>query len=196
MATSGKASKKASPGGGISPKIILAALGIAAISSLSSFVAIRLAMPRQVIIEKHIVTEKGKVVEGKHEEASHEAPTDVYQVGDFTVNLADPGSHHLKTSVTLLMEGEAPAEGKKAEGGGGHGGGAKKDPAAEIRAAMAPYEPLYKDVIISALSQQTIARLQSPNGKDLIKEEIKVALNKVVPDKKVVGVYFTDFVFQ
>lgn len=195
MATSGKASKKAPAGGGMSPKIVMAALGIAAISSLSSFVAIRLAMPRQVIIEKHIVTEKGNVVEGKHEEKGHEAASDVYQVGDFTVNLADPGSHHLKTSVTLLIQAEVK-EDKKGEGGGGHGGGAKKDPGAEVRAEMAPYEPLYKDVIISALSHQTIARLQSPNGKDLIKDEIKVALNKAVPSKKVVGVYFTDFVFQ
>lgn len=176
-------------------KVIMAAVGIALISSLSSFVAIRFAMPKQVIIEKHVITEKGKVVEDKKQAEEHAPVTEIYPVGEFIVNLSDPGRHYLKTTVALAMAGEAHAGGDK-KGGGGHGGGGDEDPSAAIKAAMAPYEPLYKDAIISTLSRQSIARLKAPGGRDLIKDELKVNLNRIAPDKKVMGVYFTDFVIQ
>lgn len=176
-------------------KVIMAAVGIALISSLSSFVAIRFAMPKQVIIEKHVITEKGKVVEDKQHEEAPAPVTEIYPVGEFIVNLSDPGRHYLKTTVALAMAGEAHADGEK-KGGGGHGGGAEEDPSAAIKAAMATYEPLYKDAIIATLSRQSIARLKAPGGRDLIKDELKVTLNRIAPDKKVMGVYFTDFVIQ
>lgn len=187
-----KSPKKAPGGGGPNMKVLTAALGIALISSVSSFVAIRFAMPRQVIIEKHIVTEKGKVVEDKQDEKKVEAAPEAYPVGEFIVNLSEPGRRYLKTSVTLLVAGEAPKDGKKAEGGheGGDGAGSA------IKAEMAPYEALYKDTIITTLSRQTIARLQAPGGWAMVKDELKVALNKAVPDKKIVGVLFTDFIIQ
>ncbi len=195
MATNSK-SKKPPAGGGLNMKVVMAAVGIALISSVSSFVAIRFAMPRQVIIEKHIVTEKGKVVEDKHEEKKHVAAPETYPIGEFIVNLSEPGRRYLKTSVTLLVAAEeAHGDGKKDEGGG-HGGGGDKDANAAVKAAMSPYEALYKDTIITTLSRQTIARLQAPGGWALVKDELKVALNKAVPDKKIVGVLFTDFIIQ
>lgn len=178
-------------------KVITAALGIALISSVSSFVAIRFAMPKQVIIEKHIVTEKGKVVEDKHEEKKVEVAPEAYPIGEFIVNLSEPGRRYLKTSVTLLVAGDAPHGDEKKDGGGGHsGGGGDKDASAAVKAAMAPYEPLYKDTIITTLSRQTIARLQAPGGWAMVKDELKVSLNKAVPEKKIVGVLFTDFIIQ
>lgn len=195
MATNSKSKKP--PAGGLNMRVVMAAVGIALISSVSSFVAIRFAMPRQVIIEKHIVTEKGKVVQDKHEEKKHVAPPETYPIGEFIVNLSEPGRRYLKTSVTLLVAADAPhGDGKKDEGGGGHGGGDDKDANAAVKAAMAPYEALYKDTIITTLSRQTIARLQAPGGWAMVKDELKVALNKAVPDKKIVGVLFTDFIIQ
>lgn len=188
------AAKKPPSDNPMNGKVVMAAVGIALISSLSSFVAIRFAMPKQVIIEKHVITEKGKVVPDKHEEEKPAPATEIYPVGEFIVNLSDPGRHYLKTTVALAMVSEAHGEGDK-KGGGGHGGGSE-DPAAAIKAAMAAYEPLYKDAIISTLSRQSIARLKAPGGRDLIKDELKVALNRIAPDKKVMGVYFTDFVIQ
>jgi len=190
-----KSPKKAPGGGGPNMKVITAAMGIALISSVSSFVAIRFAMPKQVIIEKHIVTEKGKVVEDKHEEKKVEVAPEAYPIGEFIVNLSEPGRRYLKTSVTLLVAGEAPEDGKKKEEGGGHEGG-DKDASSAVKAEMAPYEALYKDTIITTLSRQTIARLQAPGGWAMVKDELKVALNKAVPDKKIVGVLFTDFIIQ
>ncbi|HEY9856695.1 MAG TPA: flagellar basal body-associated FliL family protein [Stenomitos sp.] len=189
-----KSPKKAPGDGGPNMKVLLAAMGIAVISSVSSFVAIRFAMPKQVIIEKHIVTEKGKIVEDKHEEKKPEAAPEAYPIGEFIVNLSEPGRRYLKTSVTLLVAGEAPADGKKKAEGGHEGGGDGAN--AAIKAEMAPYEALYKDTIITTLSRQTIARLQAPGGWAMVKDELKVALNRAVPDKKVVGVLFTDFIIQ
>jgi flagellar basal body-associated protein FliL len=205
MATNKKGAAEATAAsGGFSIKSLISAVGIALVSALSSFVAIRVAMPRQIIVEKHIVTEQGKPVEahGKEDVKHEEAPMELYPVGDFIVNLSDPGRHYLKTTIMLQMEAEAPhaeAEGekKKEEGGGGHGGGAKAvDPTIAVKAAMTPFEPIYKDVIISTLSKQTTASLKAPGGKDLIKSKIKVALNQSVTQRKVMGVFFTDFVIQ
>lgn len=191
-APAGKKAGAGGGGGGLNTKVIMAAVGIAVISSLSSFVAIRLAMPQQVIIEKHVVMEKGKESAAKGEEKKADVRTEIYPIGDFIVNLSDPGRHYLKTTVSLAMVMEGKAEAKK--GGEGEGGG--KDPSAAIKAEMAPFEPIYKDIINTTLSHQTIAKLQSPSGRDLLKDEIKVALNKAVPAKKVMGVYLPDFVIQ
>jgi flagellar basal body-associated protein FliL len=181
-------------GGGLNAKVVMAAVGIAVISSLSSFVAIRLAMPQQVIVEKHIKYENGKEVSGdKKDDKKAEVRTEIYPIGDFIVNLSDPGRHYLKTTVSLAMAEEGKAEAKK---GGGEGEGGGKDPSAAIKAEMAPFEPIYKDVINTTLSHETIAKLQSPTGRDLLKDEIKVGLNKAVPAKKVMGVYFQEFVIQ
>lgn len=182
--------KRPSDGGG-SSKVILAAVGIAAISGLSSFVAIRFAMPHQVIIEKHIITEHGQVVPDKPDEKKVEQATEIYPIGDFIVNLADPGRHYLKTSIALQMivDGK-PQEKKSGEGEG------KKDDGSAIKAEYAQFEPLYKDAINSTLSSETSLKLTAPGGRELLKDELKVALNKVVPNKKVLGVFFTDFVIQ
>lgn len=192
MATSAKG-KKPAGGGGMNAKVLLGALGIAVISSLSSFVAIRLAMPQQVIIEKHIVTEKGKVVNGTADKPE-EVPGPTYQVGDFVVNLTDVGRHYLKATVVLQFVADAPTGDKKQEEKkeGGEGG-AKDDP---LKAELAPFEPLYKDTIISTLSRQSSARLKTPGGIEMVKDELKVALNKAVSAKKVMSVFFTDFVIQ
>ena len=195
----------AASGGGFSVKWLISAVGMMLLTGLSTFVGIRVGMPRQIIVEKHIITEQGKPVDNHAKAEEHEAPPmELYPVGDFIVNLSDPGRHYLKTTIMLQMEAEAPhgegdgKEEKKEEGGGGHGGGAAKaeDPTVAVKAAMAPYEPIYKDVIISTLSKQTMASLKAPGGKDLVKSRLKVALNQSVNQRKVMGVFFTDFVIQ
>lgn len=182
-----KAEKKS--GGAINSKVVLAAAGIAVISSLSSFVAIRFAMPKQVIIEKQTVTVNGEHGAG-HKEAEP-APGPVWTVGEFIVNLADPGRRYLKTTVVLQFN----AEGDGAKGGGGHGGGGSGGGDA-MAAKMAPFEPILKDIIVSTLSRQTVDKLAAPLGKEALKDELKARINKEIPSIKVYKVYFTDFVIQ
>lgn len=157
---------------------------IAVVSAASSFIAIRFAMPRQIVVEK-----VASQPEDPHKEEK-KVHTALKPVGDFVVNLSDPGgSRYLRTSITIEME-EAE-EGKKegGEGGeGGHGGGAGGPAAA--------WEPVYKDVIISLLSRKTASEVSSVAGKERLKDELRELLNQKVPSQVVVGVYFTDFVIQ
>lgn len=151
---------------------------IAVVSAASSFIAIRFAMPRQIVVEK-VASQAG---DPPKEEKK--VPTALKPVGDFVVNLSDPGgSHYLRTSITIEME---EAEGKKA--GGGEGEGAK--------AGAPEWEPVYKDVIISLLSRKTSSEVSSVSGKERLKDELRELLNQKVPSQVVVGVYFTDFVIQ
>ncbi|MNK58152.1 flagellar basal body-associated protein FliL [compost metagenome] len=177
------------PGGnGLNIKLVVLAVVIAVISGVSSFVAIRLAMPQQIIVEKHI-----QEVEGKKAESHEPELGPVYPVGEFIVNLSDPGRRYLKTTVVLQMT--APSDNHKSEkGGGSHGGG--DDSSAAIKAEMAPFEPLYKDAIITTLARQTVATINAPGGRNTLKEELKTVLNQRVPGKTVMDVYFTDFVIQ
>lgn len=164
----------------LNPKVFMAAAGIALISSLSSFIAIRVAMPQQIIIEK--VT--------KHDDPSKpkEALGPVVPVGDFIVNLADPGhTHYLKTSIVLQLAADPNAK---------KGGGDGDDPAKALATEMAPYMPAYKDAIISTLSSKTAAILEEPAGREEVKAELIALLNSRVPEKKVMEIYFTDFVIE
>lgn len=162
--------------------LVLIGVAIAVVSAVSSFVAIRYAMPRQIIVEK--VEGQAEQEKPKQEEAK---PTLPYAIGDFIVNLNDPsGTRYLKASITLELE---QAHEEKKGGGGGHGEGA---PAA----AGNPYEAVYKDQIITALSRKTVAELTSLAGKERLKEELREILNQKVSAQTVVGVYFTDFVIQ
>lgn len=175
-------------GKGLNLRLVVMAVIIAVISGISSFVAIRLAMPQQIIVEKHIQEVEGTA--GKTEEHGPELGP-VYPIGEFIVNLSDPGRRYLKTRLVLQMAHDEK-EGKQ-KGGGDHGGGDASD---AVVAAMAPYEPLYKDAIITTLARQTVAKINAPGGRDTLKEELKTALNQRVPGKTVMDVYFTDFVIQ
>lgn len=177
------------PGGsGLNIRLIVMAVVIAVISGVSSFVAIRLAMPQQIIVEKHI-----QEIEGSKPEKHEPGLGPVYPVGEFIVNLSDPGRRYLKTSVVLQMAGASDGK-QKSGGSGGHGGG--DDATAAIKAEMAPFEPLYKDAIITTLARQTVAKINAPGGRTTLKDELKAALNQRVPGKTVMDVYFTDFVIQ
>lgn len=177
------------PGGnGLNIKLVVMAVVIAVISGVSSFVAIRLAMPQQIIVEKHI-----QEIEGKQAEAHEPELGPVYPVGEFIVNLSDPGRRYLKTSVVLQMAAAGGGEKHKKGDSGGHGG---DDASAAVKAEMAPFEPLYKDAIITTLARQTVTKINAPEGRSALKEELKAALNQRVPGKTVMDVYFTDFVIQ
>lgn len=100
------------------------------------------------------------------------------------VNLADEDGHsYLRVSI-VLSELDAPAKDKtKKEGEAA----AKPVPGAE--AAL-------RDTILDVLGKQHAAVLLDPAGKDHLKQDLKDALDKNVPDAKIQAVYFTDFLVQ
>lgn len=102
-------------------------------------------------------------------------PVTSVSLGDFIVNLADPGQmRYLKTNIVLEVEGEVA----KAEGGEG---GA---------------DPRVRDAVIDVLSSRRFAELAKPGGKDALKEDIIASVNKRLEDAKAVDVYFNDFAMQ
>lgn len=187
------ATKKTAESGGrpvVSPRVIGGAVAVAIISAVSSVVAIRFSLPKQIIVEQRIIHETPKP---EHQTAAG----DLWTVGEpFIVNLADPNRRFLKTTVTIKI---TSAGSGAQNGGGGHGGGhgGGPDPAKAVMNRMKPWEPVYRDAIIRTLRRQTTATLFD---QERVKAEIRVALNVLhqqdesIPET--LDVYFGDFVIQ
>lgn len=128
----------------------------------------------------------------------------VYSLGEFVVNLADPGgTRFLKTAITIKAysavpeeEGEKKKEEKKE--GGGHGGAEGADPEmAAVEHDLAHSMPAIKDLVISTLSTKTADELASYETKLALKEEMVEEMNKLLHGKyRVFDLYFTDFIIQ
>ena len=173
----------------LSPRVVAGAVAVAIISAVSSFVAIRFALPKQIIVEQRVIHETPKP-------ENHGAPEgDLWTVGDpFIVNLADPGRRFLKTVVTIKVARD-PAAASAAKEGGGHGKPA--DPSKAVGGRMNPWLPIFRDAIIRTLRRQTSTTLFD---QERVKAEIKVALNVLhqqdehIPET--LDVFFGDFVIQ
>ena len=114
---------------------------------------------------------------GKSKGAEDKGPTASLLLGEFVVNLADPGSmRYLKTNVVLEVSGTINS-------GGGHGGEGGAD-------------PKLRDAVIEVLSSKKLADLTAPGGKDQLRKDIMAAVNKRLEDAKVVDVYFNEFAMQ
>lgn len=103
-----------------------------------------------------------------------EAPpsdTRFFAVGDFTANLAGPAStHYVKVTVNFEMNKEADEEELKQR------------------------KPQFRDKVISLLNSKQPADLQSTEGRNYLKEEIKTVSNSFLKKGKIEGVYFSAFV--
>ena len=96
-----------------------------------------------------------------------------FAVGDFTANLAGPASsHYVKLTVNFEISKDADEEEMKAR------------------------KPQFRDKVISLLNAKKPADLQSAEGRNYLKEEIKTVANSFVKKGKVEGVYFSAFVIN
>lgn len=101
------------------------------------------------------------------------------ELGEFVVNLADPGQmRYLKANVVLEVQGEMPAA------GGGHGGESEGG------------DPKVRDAVIEVLSSKRMADLTGAEGKEKLKKDIIAAVNKRLEGAKVEDVYFNEFAMQ
>jgi len=113
----------------------------------------------------------------KAPEKKEPVKTAQWELGEFLVNLADPGDpRYLKVNLVAEIEDD----GKKR---GGEGAGD-------------PEEAKAKDAVICALSKHRMNDLLTNQGKDALKSELKSALNEAIEGTKVVDVYFTSFAMQ
>ncbi|MGZ3720006.1 MAG: flagellar basal body-associated FliL family protein, partial [Bdellovibrionota bacterium] len=111
---------------------------------------------------------------GEHGAKGAEAPTSdshFFSVGDFTANLAGPASsHYVKVTVNFEMNKEADEDELKAR------------------------KPQFRDKVISLLNSKQPADIQSLEGRNSLKEEIKTVSNTFLKKGKIEGVYFSAFV--
>jgi flagellar protein FliL len=111
-------------------------------------------------------------------------PGQIYTIKDRIVNLADQKSkRYLKVSLALQFESpkvELPAE------------QAKEAWTEEI----AVKGPIIDDAVTGVLTTKTYEEIITPEGKDVLKEEIREKANAELGEDLIVKVYLTDFVVQ
>lgn len=108
-------------------------------------------------------------------------PTHVVALDPLVVNLADAsGSAYLRVTMALRVEDPAGEKGEKSPGDAGTNG--------LIMQA--------RDTALIVLGQQTSTALLEAGGKEVLKEELRVAFAKKDPELKVVDIFFTDFLVQ
>lgn len=120
-----------------------------------------------------------KVVEGEHQaqQEEHEKPDEfigkMIPMETFYVNLAgNRGNRLLKVNMELEIENEKVVE--------------------EIEKR----KPQIRDIIIIILSSKTFKDLESRQGKEGLRDEIKDALNSFLTKGKIKHVHFTEFIYN
>jgi flagellar basal body-associated protein FliL len=169
-------------------KWVLAALGLAVITMGSVVIGIQLAPNKILIKEQSSIQLVERIIK----------PGPTFQVMQGQV-LNLQGGRYLRMSVALqfvenhdLWTPHNP---------GGHGASKPTDP-------VAPYSAMLKDVIISTASRHNAPELLALDGKERLKESLKLAINREwqsthgahgnghTANPEVYRVYFTDFVIQ
>lgn len=101
------------------------------------------------------------------------AAANIFPLEPFIVNIYDGQElRYLKVKVELEMAGV----------------GVKT----ELDGRLAPI----RDAILVLLSTKTLQDIQDVQGKNQLKDEILVSINKIIPPGKIAKIYFTDFVVQ
>ncbi len=97
----------------------------------------------------------------------------LYPLDTFTVNLkSDNGRRYLKVTMDLELSGQ------------------------ELTAELDNKTAVIRDKIIRILTSKTLEEVSSRKGKDKLTQQIKDALNAMLVDGQIKGVYFTEFVIQ
>jgi flagellar protein FliL len=140
----------------------------------------RLPIKLMVIVLAVVVVGLGvtKVVKGRSKKGAKEPVKQIelspWKLEEFVVNLRDANdARYLKVNIVLGMEGKVEA---------GEGGN--------------PDEPAVRDTIITVLTAKSYSDLESPAGKEHLKDELKKALNDELEKTKVGKIYFTSFAMQ
>lgn len=112
----------------------------------------------------------------KNEEAHatpRETPPVIHSMESLLVNLADPGGkRYLKVNMQLLLDSGAVEE--------------------EIKAR----NYAVRDVLLALLSGKAYDDISTPNGKDVLKREVMLRMNRLLTRGQVKEIYFTEFLVQ
>lgn len=114
----------------------------------------------------------------------------MYETGTKIVNLADPGGRrYLKISVVLEFAPHDPLfytlTGEK-----------KTEAIAEFGKEMASKKPIIDDLLNTLLASKTFDKVYTVEGKEALRQDIVLRINALLPQQKLMFVYFTEFVVQ
>ena len=110
--------------------------------------------------------------EGGHGGKEGAAASNIYPLEPFIVNIYDGQElRYLKVKVEMEMAGATKGD---------------------LDTRLAPM----RDAVLVLLSAKTLHDIQDVQGKNQLKDEILVAINKIITPGKISKVYFTDFVVQ
>ncbi len=115
----------------------------------------------------------------------------VLDLEEFTVNLKDPGGQHfLRADLSITVTADDPKFEKLT-------GEAMTKWEEDFKHEMSHYVPAIRDIVITSLTKRTSSELESAEGKDTIKNEIKNQVDGLMQGKhKVIRVNFENFIIQ
>lgn len=111
-----------------------------------------------------------------------------FAIKEQTINLADINPpRYMKIEVVLELmagKGHKPAE------------AAYKKLHESVSAEMTPVSPALEDAVISTLSVKKSAELLTLAGKDRVKQELMQRMQHIIEERKILNVYFRQFIIQ
>jgi flagellar basal body-associated protein FliL len=167
------------PGLGLAGRALVI-LAIIVVDACAAFLVVKAIAPRlvasrvkQAVANAGAVEEPRQASEAKAAGGQESAMGTIDQISDLVVNPAGTdGTRYLCTTVALETIDPRVSE--------------------EIKSR----EAQIRDVLIGILSRRTIGELADLGTRDSLREEIRAAVNELLPGGEVVGVYFSNFVLQ
>jgi flagellar protein FliL len=115
--------------------------------------------------------------------------------GTKIINLAEPGGRrYIRIGVVLeFVPPEEDPEAKPAP----EGEGAATNPAVDaFTTAVNAKLPMINDTVITLLSSKSFEELYTTEGKEVLRHSIMEKVQSLMPEDKLLGVYFTEFVVE
>ncbi len=147
-----------------------------------------------------------EAVEEEHTEIHEVKPGEgvMIDTGTKIINLAETTSKKyirigLVVEFAPMYEEAAAlaAEGGAAGGHGGEGAATEEDPAVTmVITGVNARLPMINDTIITLISSKTFEELYTATGKEALRGELIQKLQGMMPEYKIIGVYFTEFVVE
>ncbi|OGQ93176.1 MAG: hypothetical protein A2284_05520 [Deltaproteobacteria bacterium RIFOXYA12_FULL_61_11] len=150
--------------------IIIAILAVVVLAGVGGVLAYLQYQMKQSETE---ATDKLKEAEQATEkDAAFAEVGEMLKFDDFILNLNTPGdSRYLKIGIHFeLTEG--------------------------LTAEVEKKKPVLQDILVSIISSKSYDEIKDARGKELLKEELVTALNRVLTTGRIRRIYFTEFVVQ
>ena len=115
--------------------------------------------------------------------------------GTKIINLAEPGGRRY-IRIDVVLEFVPPEEDPEAKPAP-EGEGAATNPAIDaFTTAINAKLPMINDTVITLLSSKSFDELYTTEGKEVLRHSILEKVQSMMPEDKLLGVYFTEFVVE